>query len=69
MTTKQQWLESIMAAIHWKQLHEYGAMAAEQRLMETWVIRNPPMPAPAPVLQRHTATQISRLKNTLQLHI
>jgi len=36
--TKQQWLESIVVALHRKQLHEYGAMTTEQRLMEMWVI-------------------------------
>jgi len=41
LNTKQQWLESIAAAMHRKQLHEHGTMMGEQRLMETWVIRNP----------------------------
>jgi len=41
LTTKQQWLESIAAAIQQKRLHEYGAMVSKQCLMENWVIRNP----------------------------
>jgi len=56
MTTKQLWIASTEAAIHQKQLDEYGAMAAEQRLMETWVIRNQLRPAPAPVSQQQTST-------------
>jgi len=27
ITTKQQWIESIQAALHWKSLHEYGNIA------------------------------------------
>jgi len=39
--TKQQWVDSIEAALHRKKIHEHGSMLAEQRLMETWVVRNP----------------------------
>jgi len=31
MTTKQQWLESIEAALHWKSLHEYGSMGGRTK--------------------------------------
>jgi len=41
ITTKQQWLKSIQAALHRKKLHKYGNIAAEQRLMEMWVIQTP----------------------------
>jgi len=51
MTTKQQWLESIMVAIHRKKLHKYKAIAAKQQLMETWMIRNPVQLIPVPVSQ------------------
>ncbi len=49
--TKKLWLASIEAAIHRRRLHEHGAMTAEQRLMETWVVRNPPRPPPTPISQ------------------
>jgi len=49
---KQQWLDSIMAALHRQQLHNHGAMLGEQRVMEAWVIRNPTRNPPAPVHQR-----------------
>jgi len=55
--TKKLWLESIAAAIHRRKLHEHGAMMAEQRLMETWVVRNPMRPPPLPTSQRHTPSQ------------
>jgi len=42
LQTKRLWVESIVVAIHRKQLHEHGTMVGEQRLMETWVIQNPP---------------------------
>jgi len=61
MATKQQWLESIAVAKH---LHEYGAMAAEQRLMETWVIHNLPRQAPAPVSQQWSTATHNPYKNT-----
>jgi len=41
LLTKHQWLDSITAAVHRKQLHEHGTMIAKQRLMATWVVRNP----------------------------
>jgi len=47
--TKQQWLGSITTAVHQRTLHKHGMMLAEQRLMETWVIRNPTCQAPVPI--------------------
>jgi len=58
--TKQQWLESIAAALHRKQLHEHGAMVDEQRIMETWVVWNPVRRAPVPVNQQCTITRQPR---------
>jgi len=58
--TKQQWLESIAAALHRKQLHEHGAMVGEQHIMETWVIRNPVRQAPVQVNQQQAPTQQPR---------
>jgi len=54
--TKQQWVESIAAALHRKQIHEHGSMLAEQRLMETWVVRNPIRRPPVQVSQRRPMT-------------
>jgi len=55
LQTKQQWVASIDAALKRKHLHEHGTMLVEQRLMETWVIRNLPRQTPAPISQRRTA--------------
>jgi len=52
LQAKRLWVESITVAIHRKQLHKHGAMVGEQRLMETWVIRNPPRRPAAPAHQR-----------------
>jgi len=35
LQTKLDWVDSIAAAIHRKQLHEHGAMVGEQQIMET----------------------------------
>jgi len=61
--TKKLWLESIAAAIHRRKLHEHGAMTAEQRLMETWVVRNPTRPPPIPTSQRRIPRQTQRPVN------
>jgi len=63
LSVKQQWLESIKAALHRKQLHEHGTMLGEQRLMETWVIRNPTRHPPAPVHQRRRTERNTRTRN------
>jgi len=57
---KQQWLDSIAAALHRQQLHEHGAMLGEQRVMEVWVIRNPTRNPPAPVHLRRTLGRPNR---------
>jgi len=61
--TQKLWLESIKAAIHRRKLHEHGAMMAEQRLMETWVVRSPTWPPPIPTSQRCTTRQTQRPGN------
>jgi len=55
LNTKQQWVASIDVALHQKHLHKHGTMLAEQWLMETWVIRNPPHRTPVPVSQRRVS--------------
>jgi len=52
----KQWLNSIAAAVHHKQLHEHGNMIAEQRLIAMWVVRNPPQQELAPVTQQRRPT-------------
>jgi len=56
INTKQQWVESIEAMLHRKKIHEHRSMLAEQRLMETWVVRNPTRRPPVQVSQRRTTT-------------
>jgi len=69
MTTKQQWLESIVAAIHRKKLHKYGATVAEQWLMEAWVIWNPEQPAPVPTSHQCRPTQQARQHGIFNYYI
>jgi len=57
LQTKWLWVDSIMVAIHRKQLHKHGAMVGEQQIMETWVIRNPPRHPVAPVQQCRATTR------------
>jgi len=53
LNTKQQWVESIAAALHRRKIHEHGSMLAEQRMMETWVVWNPIRRPPVQVSQHH----------------
>jgi len=63
LPVKQKWLESITAALHRKHLHEHGTMLGEQRMMETWVIRNPIRNTPALVHQRRWTGQNTRTRD------
>jgi len=40
LAAKQQWLESIDAAIERIKIHDYGAYMAEQCFIATWVIHH-----------------------------
>jgi len=51
LNTKQQWVESINAALHRKKIHEHRSMLVEQQLMETWVVQNPIRRPPVQVSQ------------------